>query len=268
MIKYLKYTVSLLLLSFATTNLANAQTASNLEAVERKLVSYYEKMEAFKAGYDNYDSLEWYGKQFDSLLYNTLKNDPTSIHYAFRKLQDLGVFWIAQSDDKQLRIYSWDDQMGGTMRSFNCIYQFEISNGVMVERRITDQDGDPISFYSKIYTLNRQHLPPVYLAIHNGIYSTKDASQSVSAFAIENDTLNKSIKIFKTKNEYLNTIDVYFDFFSVADRPERPLELITFDKASKKLFIPIVTEDGKVTKRNIIYQYDGTYLKHILSEKK
>lgn len=255
-------------LYFCAVHVTTAQVASSLESVEQKLELYNNKMQSFRSDFSDTDSLEYYSFQFDSLLFNTLKNDPTSIHYTFKKLQDNGTLWVASSEDGKLKIYSWDDQMGGTMRSFNCIYQFETPNGVVVERRITDQDGDPMSFYSKVYTLKRQHLPPVYLAIHNGIYSTKDASQSVSAFAIENGKLNKDIKIFKTRKEYLNTIDVYFDFFSVAGRPERPLELITFDKAAKKMYIPIVVENGQVTKRNIVYQFDGTNMKHILTEKK
>ena len=72
-----------------------------------------------------------------------------------------------------------------------------------------------------------------------------------------------TLKLFKTKTDLLNEINVYFDFFSVVDRPERPLRLIKYDTDKKIIYIPIVFEKGKVTDRYILYQFNGQYFEHI-----
>jgi hypothetical protein len=72
-----------------------------------------------------------------------------------------------------------------------------------------------------------------YLAVKNVIYSNQDISQSIQIYTIEDNQRIDSVKLIKTKRGLTNTIDVYFNYFSVADRPERPLELIRFDKVKK-----------------------------------
>jgi hypothetical protein len=56
-----------------------------------------------------------------------------------------------------------------------------------------------------------------------------------------------------------NTLGFGFDFFSVVDRPDRPVQLIKYDGVKKTLTIPVVLEDGKVTGRTIVYQFTGQY---------
>ena len=71
------------------------------------------------------------------------------------------------------------------------------------------------------------------------------------------------MRIFKTKTKKLNNISVEFDFFSVADRPERPLELISYDEKKKIIYIPVVNNNGKVSNKNILYQLKGGYFEFI-----
>jgi len=79
--------------------------------------------------------------------------------------------------------------------------------------------------------------------------------------------LNDTLKLFKTKTNLLNEIEVNFDFFSVVQRPERPLRLIKYDPDKKIIYIPIVLENGKVTDRYILYQFKGQYFEQILTTK-
>lgn len=102
-----------------------------------------------------------------------------------------------------------------------------------------------------------------YLAISNGIYSSKDASQSISVFTIDNNKLVDTVKLFRTKTKLLNSIDVNFDFFNMVDRPERPLELITYDDKHKIIYIPVVNNKGQVTKKKTLYQLKGSYFEFI-----
>jgi len=102
-----------------------------------------------------------------------------------------------------------------------------------------------------------------YLAISNGIYSSKDASQSISVFTIDNNKLVDTVKLFRTKTKLLNSVDINFDFFNVVDRPERPLELITYDDKHKIIYIPVVNNKGQVTAKKILYQLKGSYFEFI-----
>ena len=60
-----------------------------------------------------------------------------------------------------------------------------------------------------------------------------------------------------------NIINVSFDFFSVVDRPERPVKLIKYDNTKKIIYIPVVYEDGKVTDKFIHYKFNGKFFEKI-----
>lgn len=100
---------------------------------------------------------------------------------------------------------------------------------------------------------------PYYLVVKNAIFSTKDAVQSISAYSIDGNKLVDTVKLFKTKAKKLNSIEVEFDFFSVAEGPERPLALITYDDKQEIIYIPVVGHKGQVTKRTLLYQLKDHY---------
>ena len=90
----------------------------------------------------------------------------------------------------------------------------------------------------------------------------------LSVNAIENGKLNENVKLFKTREGLTSGINVPFDFFTVVNRPERPLKLIKYDDTKKTLSIPIVYENGKVTNRFIVYKFNGKYFERVLASKK
>jgi hypothetical protein len=147
------------------------------------------------------------------------------------------------------------------MHIFKTIYQWK-SNGKVFSSFPQYAEGDPGCFCSKIFTviINNQ---PFYLAITNGVFSNKSMMQQISTFNIKENQLIDTVKIFKTKTKKLNNISVEFDFFTVADRPERPLELISYDGKKKIIYIPVVNNNGKVSNKNILYQLKGGYFEFI-----
>ena len=98
-----------------------------------------------------------------------------------------------------------------------------------------------------------------YLVITNGIFSTSDMRQSVAAYSISSEGKLNPASIFKTKTMLLNNISVDYDFFSVVNRPERPLKLITFNEKRGVLSIPLV-KGVKVTSKKLVYKLNGNYL--------
>src|SRR4030095_503947 len=105
------------------------------------------------------------------------------------------------------------------------------------------------------------------------MYTLSNIYDFLSAFAFRNELQPSTDlfaeqgitgdKLFKTKRKKLNSINVEFDFFSVVDRPERPLELITYDDKQKIIYIPVVGDEGQVTKKNILYQLKDRYFEFI-----
>lgn len=263
----MKQTTFLWILFFVTTDLYGQKFS--IEQIDNDLSQSYQKIVSNRL---NSDSIDWNKLENDNrvfsekMLYYT-SNYPETLTFKFDSLRKDNIH-IVSSDDQLFRIYSWDTWLGGSMRNFKNIFQYKSGNKVYCNANIDTafsegNDGGP--FYSEIFTLKANN-KTYYLAVNNGILSSKDVSQSIKAFVIENNALNDTLKLFKTKTKLLNEIEVYFDFFSVVNRPERPLRLIKYDPNKKIISIPVVLENGKVTDRYILYQFKGKYFEHILTQ--
>jgi len=223
------------------------------------MVKLYEKVLEARSG--NSDSVEYFSDKFGKAFKNLVKTNPGTLNYSFKRLKDSNYCFVATSADGNFRIYSWDTWTGGTMHNFDAILQWK-SNGKVFTKKPRWDEGDAGSFVADIFTVNIG-TKTYYLPVWNGIFSTKDAGQSISVLTIENNQLVDTVKLFKTKTKLLNSIDVEYDFFSVVDRPERPVRLITYDDKQKILYIPVVGDKGEVTNRNILYQLKDKYFEFI-----
>lgn len=217
---------------------------------ENQLVILYSKLVSFIPS--NYDSISFYSTKFETDLKELVQTNPSTLNYDFQKLVDSNFCHVNTSVDGNFRIYSWDTWTGGTMHVFKKIYQWK-SNGQVYMEAAKYNEGDAGSYCSRIFTvhINRKAF---YLSVSNGIFSTRDAVQSVSVYNIVGNELTDTVKLFKTKTKNLNRIDVEYNFFSVVDRPERPVELITYDEKKKIIYIPVVDSKGQVTNKHILYQ--------------
>ena len=236
----------------------------DLRTIEKELlkdlrkISYWKDFEAADSTISPWDSLSKANENFNKKLLYYTSQEPSTLTYSFPELQKEHLI-ITTSKDKAFRIYSWDTDEGGSMRFFQNIFQFKI--GIKVVSKNSDEqldEGDPGGFYSEIFMLKTGG-KTYYLAIFNAVYSSKDCYQGLQAFSIELNTLNFNAKIIKTQTGVKNKIGFNFDFFSVVDRKERPLRLISFDENEKIFRIPIVWENGKVTNKQITYKFDGKF---------
>jgi len=191
-------------------------------------------------------------ENFKNFFFSQINKNSETINFAFNKLQKETPIKIASSKDKKFRVYSWDNNSGGTMRFFDQIYQFESNNKIL--SKLKSDSEDPLGFISKIFEVRSQKNEIFYLVLTNSIFSTSSAYQSLDAYKIENEQLIEAA-IFNTKKDKLSSIDFDFDFFSVVDRPERPVELIQFSDDILK--IPLIDKEGQVTSKFLIYKWDG-----------
>ena len=184
------------------------------------------------------------------------------LKYAFPKLKD--EMYVATSKDGRLRIYSWDTGTGGTMHDYANVFQYQGKSGRVyswTDPETEDASGGP--FYTEIFEVATR-TGPIYLANSTFIASTSMHGQSLNALRIDGEKLDQAAKLIKTRRGVTNEVGITYDFFSVVDRPERPVKLFFFNAAKKEFRFPIVIEDdktflGRVTDKFITYRFNGKY---------
>jgi hypothetical protein len=240
----------------------NTLHAQNLLTIEQELVSQFKKIDYWANFKDSafpdinkYDSLEAANNLFRfSLLSYTSTVAPT-LTYEFRELEMLGLY-IRTAEDRMFRIYSWDTRMGQTAHIFDAVYQYKTEDIKVFSKTI--KNGDAGRWYSNIYMLKTDE-KTYYLGLYHAVFSSKDSHQGVKVFSIEKNTLNEDVRLFKTRTGIRNDLGFGFNLFSVANRTERPVKLIYYEEDEKKLSVPVVMQDGKVTKKFVVYQFNGEH---------
>ena len=247
---------------------SSAQTLS-CEEMENLLIKSYSKI-LYYADKNEQDSLLIQNDEFFERLKFYTKYFPETLTYPFRKLQDSARISIASSTDSLFRIYSWNTWRGGTWHMYENIYQY-INKGKVHALYMILELADSLnkypqgSLYSDIFSLKNNDTT-YYLAISNNTYSNKDCKQRIEISYIEDGNLI-DVKIIKAKTGMRNSLSFNYDFFSVVDKPERPLKLITYDNLTQTIIIPIVLADGKVTNKFIHYKFTGEYFEKVNIEK-
>jgi len=226
--------------------------AVDLSAEETKLLKIHNDISNAMGNMRNDSLLALSSQQFTDSLTYLIKNNNSTLNYPFEKLQKENALKMATSADKKLRVYSWDNNSGGTMRFFNQIYQFDANGNITVNESLASNDSQ--AYFSKIYTVQNKSNESIYLVISNSILSSKYSVQHINAYKIGTENL-QSASVFKTKTNTLDKISVEYDFFSVVDRPERPVELITLENNTLK--IALIDDKQNVTSKNLIYEWNG-----------
>lgn len=225
--------------------------SQNLAAIEKDLVETCARISSFYRV--DSDSLEHYSHQFDQKIAAYLQKYPTTFKHPFTQLKK--ECFITTSADALLRVYSWDTWLGGTAHDFSSIAQFQ-SGGSTFLGKIGG-----MGFFSEVFTVKTRQ-KTYYLAVSHGIFSTADAGQSLQAYTIEQNEL-QSVELFKTKEKMSTSISFEFDFFSVVDRPERPLKLIKYDEKKKTISVPVIAENRAVTEVFTRYRFNGKYFEEV-----
>ncbi|MGE9310772.1 hypothetical protein ACLOAU_03975 [Niabella sp. CJ426] len=201
--------------------------------------------------YSDPDSAAIYSNKFENEFKHLITTQPATFKYPFSQLVDSNFCFIQTSPDKNLKIYSWGTWLGGTMHEFRTIYQWKHKG--IVHSKMRPVNGDIGSYCSNIYNVAIAG-KCYYLVITNAIFSNKDHSQTITAYTINGNQLEDKAAIFHTNGNALSSISINFDFFSVVDRPERPLKLIAYNESKHELHIPFVDKNNQVSQRKFIYR--------------
>ncbi len=245
------------LLAFAFS--APAQTNTQIEEELVAAIKSVTDNSAYRPEHDM-DKLSEANRVFEEKLLKYTKI-PATLAHKFAALDE--HLYIETSEDGRLRVFSWDKEGGGTMHYFGTVYQYQGTDGMVYSKAVKLSESEPGSFVHDVFTLDTKG-GKVYMVATTGIFSTIDNSQAVKLFKIIGKTLSDNVKIIKTRSGLTNMLGFEYNLFSVVDREERPIRLISFDKQTKTLKIPVVVEDkefpsGKVTDKFISYRFNGTY---------
>lgn len=247
-----KLAVIALLVSCATPVMA-----SNCQAIDEQLaksLAIASENSSYSGNY-NEENLNTENEKIATIL-QTLGKQKDSIRCAFPQAQKQGLDILTAPDNK-LRAFSWDNNSGGTMHEFNQYVQYIDDRGnSQIQEILSDQ------FVTSLFTTTIKD-KPLYILTTTGIYSTQDSAQTLNLYQIQADKLT-SPKLIKTAQGLTNTLSFTYNFFSVVDRPERPIKLFEFDNKTKTIHLPVVIADkefstGKVTNRKIAYRFNGKY---------
>lgn len=228
---------------------------NDLRKKEQELIRLYGKLTGSRSG--EFDSLNYYSDLFTEKLQSLLSTNKNTLKYSFKALTDQRICSVKTSKDRLFRIYSWDSQLGGTMHFFNVIYQYKNGKSVKTQS-IKLEEGDPAWYCSDLFTLKAQK-NIYYLAVINGIYSSKDVSQSIKAFELTDLGINDSILLMKTPEGLKNSLDLAYDFFSVLDNSERPFAAFHYDPKKKIISISTTNDKGQIVPGYQYYQFNGKY---------
>jgi len=238
--------------------------AQDVKKIEQDLVIHFKKIDYWST-YNSkdekinpVDSLQKANEVFQHKLLEYASRQPLTLRYGFGELRK-ELITIATSADKKFRIYSWDTRMGGTMHFFNTIYQYEAGNKV-ISGKPKKEEGDSGGWFSEIFQLGNNG-KSIYMGYFHAIYSTKDVYQAIKFFTINNNKLVEA-RLLKTRSGLIHEVGFEFDLFSVVDRKERPVKLIYFDSTRKTLKIPVVTTAGEVTRRFLVYKFNGKFFEY------
>lgn len=255
----------LLVFVCAILSLVAAIQAQSLSKIEGELVSHLNKLEA-ASNYTGSRDQDVQTKENLALRRALLKYGKRSdvLRYTFPKLGKL--LFIRTSNDGKLRTYSWDTESGGTMHDYWTVYQFLGKTGRTYSwaSPYYEDVGDRGigAFVHDIFQTNTNN-GTIYLEVSTFIGSTSLAGQSITAIKINGNKLGDP-KVIKTGSGFTNTVRFEYDFFSVVDRPERPIKLFSFNEKEKSFRFPVVIQDektpqGRVTDKFITYKFNGKY---------
>ena len=257
----MKTTLTFLFSLFFLTAFAQSQNAVEQDLLRKfDRILYWRDYQGESSNVSVYDSLFSANEQFGKALLRHTSQNPATIGFHFPKLKGKGVT-ISTAEDGLFRIYSWDTWTGGSMHFQQNVFQYQSGGEVfskIIHEPLNNEDRYSINWYIQVFTV-RTPTQTYYLGLYDRTYSSKDAYQGVKVFAINGTALNDTAKLIQTRRGLKNSLGFAYDFFSVADRKERPVKLITYDPKTGRLKLAVVFDDGKVTNRWITYQFTGRY---------
>lgn len=174
------------------------------------------------------------------------------------------------SDDKQLRIYSWNTGCGGTWRIFSSITQYKFSgntkaiygsiDAICDGKQVPFPNDDPweneASFVTEIFDVKDNNGKNNYLIFANRIYS--GAAYSYEVMLCELTAKGpRRIKAFKDGNKLTDRLIFSTESRLIEKDADNYAMEPEYNEKSRVLHMPTVKEGGLIDNA-VIYKYNGS----------
>ncbi|WP_118973268.1 hypothetical protein [Taibaiella koreensis] len=235
--------------------------AQDAAKVEHKLLSLFSNIKDYRVDEDvSGDSVADANVRFEQALVNALRRQPALIHFPFSKLSREHLK-ILTSKDGKLRLYNWDDNLGGTMRGFRTVAQLESADG----KQSVVAWGEDQSRINEVYTVNSPSGATYYLLSTTFIGSTALFGEEITIYAAGHDGRLTKAPVIKTSTRLSSSIGCELDYSASVNRNRKlpRAQPAGYDATRQEISIPLVLEDGTITSRRIRYRFNGTLFEKV-----
>ena len=254
--------VCMLLLMFSCDNINVSQRSEKYEKHEK----------SFLEGLDNYEDCDIRKKSSDDFS-KLLFEDTCTFYYDFSYLTDsTGVVNIEASDDGNVRIYSWDTQLGGTMIRWDNVIQFR-SNGKLksfdgsiwrIDESTDEEDEMDFGCWTKaIYTFKRNDGQTIYVTESYFRESGSYGYSTLDAFYVSEGKLKmiENAFVMPNKNYRIGTEYIIPSWYFSTDGKGWDW-IYSLDRNTQTFYVPIV-DDLELLDQYDLYRFNGNKFVYI-----
>lgn len=228
--------------AFAQAGEEPVLVCSSIAEAESKIIDYFFKDNDFD--------------EFDYYLFEDAVNafPEEAMKYDFKKIKELTGIEIFDTDDGNIRVYSWTYPPHGTMGSYGNILQYKWRGKVKFGTFIHEQDELEHST-NGLYTLEEGK----YIRYEYFREWSSQAYALAKAYQLTEDGL-QAVPLFETEDGLSEKIDLEYnipDWYFRAGKGEGYNWLFFFDYSKKTLYYPSSPEYNVLSDRYVPYVWDG-----------
>lgn len=241
-------------------------SAQSIAEVENNVANALSRLNYWEGKYEHenhYDSLEYWNMKAVQLLVGGFKNNPAALKAKYAKLDSIPGVGIYTSEDGMVKFFCWDDNTGGTMRTYSSVILYKTATGVKA-KQFCPPAGDTSEFILCPYI---RDLHSFKTTSHGTIYvltnfykgSSIIGANEVTAFKIDADSIMSGLSVFRAKMKTLTSISCGFDLSKAQKASRERNWLIEWDNDKNIFYVPLIDKDNYITGKYFRYKFDGDY---------
>lgn len=267
-----------LILIFASAFDSNAQSLKNLNNNINRILGQMDSAKNMNSG-SKFDSLQEINNRLAQSIVEFADAAPDFIAQNIKDTAFvLNSFHNNLSDDRKVKIVSWDDESGGTLRNYNYIVFWNSAGKLNHKTFVSNIEGTDTSkiYYTSIDSIVhiKQNDENDLYFVMGGTLSRPYYNQQIFCYKINKaGEFTNDAPIFKVGNKMLSSIDVDCpSYFNDKESMHVYYTLMHFNNDKHTLYVPIFpdleNDDEKETERRdtlgsrkfhyFLYQFDGT----------
>jgi hypothetical protein len=125
-----------------------------------------------------------------------------------------------------------------------------------------DEDSEGVvcsgEYYDRLYTIHTKDSGNIYLVVGYGEYASGLGGISLTAYKLRNGELIGAYPFFKTAKTIVGEINFQYDLQSPKNENKKAeMPDIRLSKDKQTVYIPVITRNDEITKRDLVYKFDG-----------